>query len=93
MKTIYLVRKMGRYSMAPTNIRAFEVMADAEDLVDVFKRAGMEDIEVIPLELSPASAVTETSQPAMQGARDRLGPSLRFTHTEVGEPPEAEPAA
>ncbi len=55
MKTIYLVRKVNRYSLPPTNIRCFEFMADAEDLVDVLKRAGSEDIEVVPLELSPST--------------------------------------
>jgi hypothetical protein len=55
MKTIYLLRKMNRYGSHPTNIRAFEVMADAEDLVGVLKLAGADDIEVVPLELSPST--------------------------------------
>lgn len=93
MKPVYVVRKVSRYGVAPINIRAFETMADAEDLVGVFKRAGVEDIDVIPLELSPASAAAETPQPAMQSSRDRLGPGLRFTHTQVVETPEAEDAA
>jgi hypothetical protein len=55
MRTIYLVRKVNRYSAHPTNIRCFEVMADAEDLVGVLKLAGSEDVEVVPLELSPST--------------------------------------
>jgi hypothetical protein len=92
MKTIYLVRKMGRYGTVPTDIRAFETRADAEDLIEVFKRAGAEGIEVVLLELCPATAAPQP-HPAMENARDRLGPGPRFTYTQVVEPPEAEDAA
>jgi sirohydrochlorin ferrochelatase len=91
MKTIYLVRKMGRYSTAPTNIRAFEAMEDAEDLIGVLKLAGSDDIEVVPIELSQARAAPQP-QPAMENARDRLGRGMHFTHTQVIEPPEVEAA-
>ena len=66
MRTIYLVRKMGRYSTAPTNIRAFEAMVDAEDLIGVLKRAGCDDVEVIPLELSSAIAAPQLELPSFQ---------------------------
>lgn len=68
MKPVYIVRKMSRYGIAPINIWAFETMVDAEDLVGVFMRAGVEDIEVIPLELSPATASLETP-PAAEAAQ------------------------
>lgn len=88
MKTIYLVRKMGRYSTAPTMIRAFEVMADAEDLIDVLKRAGSDDIELVPLELSPARAAPQPPPAAMRDSPDLLVRGVR----QLTQTPEVEAA-
>ena len=93
MKTIYLVRKMGRYSMAPTNIRAFETMADAEDLIGVLKRAGAEEVEVVNLELSPARAEPQPPPPPSLDVPDFLGRGLRFADGEGLDMPKAEDAA
>lgn len=93
MRMIYLVRKMGRYSTAPANIRAFETMADAEDLIDVFRRAGSEDIEVVPLELSPARAAPQPPPAPARDTPDLLGRGLRFAGGHFLETPKADDAA
>ena len=93
MKTIYLVRKMGRYSTAPTNIRAFETMLDAEDLINLFKRAGGEGIEIVTLELSVARVDPLPPPPPSLDVPDFLGRGLRFADGEGLDMPKAEDAA
>jgi hypothetical protein len=52
MKTIYLLQKIYRhYGSAPKILRAYDSQAEADDLIELMKKAEVEDLVVVEIEM------------------------------------------